>query len=179
MRAARLTDCFDEPAAMPHPVGRCTVNTHPLPAEALHMSGSVHDDPRTSIARLGMVVYRVSVVGLLAVIALPHLRQVAGRAPAAAEVQSGFTLGPSRSQPGRATPQPPLNTNPPSTLLTTYGIPTYSDAFPDQRDMLPRDLNGVPVVYVVNLPFLDGGRRGLVPADLRGVDWGTAQQFKP
>lgn len=129
---------------------------------------SADSSARNPLASLGTAVYRIGVLALLAVIALPRLQpMVSDLPPAAGLAQSGFRLGPSRNNNQQNPPQPTITpAGPPSALLTKYGIPTYGDAYPGPEDMLPRNINGVPVVYVVNLPYLDNGRRDTVKADL-------------
>jgi hypothetical protein len=128
---------------------------------------------RPSLAAVANTAYRVGVIVLLAVIAWPRLQPLVSNLPATA--QTGFRLGPSRNAPQQQAPAAPA----PSYLMQTYGFPAYDDAYPSPGDMLPRNLGGIPVVYVVNLPYLDNGRRDTVKATLQDVSPIAALQIKP
>lgn len=126
--------------------------------------------PISSLSGLGTVVYRIGVLSLLAAIAWPQIGDRLGALPAASAVeQSGFRLGPSRNSQRPAAPPTPTPANPPSALLSKHDWPTYGDAYPGYEDMLPRNLNGVPIVYVVNLPYLQGGRLDTLRAAVQGT----------
>ena len=138
--------------------------------------------PLAALSGLGTVVYRIGVLALLAAIAWPQISDRLSSLPAAsqlAQTGGGFRLGPGRNNQPPASPRTVTPANPPSALLTKLDMPTYGDAYPGGEDMLPRNINGVPVVYVVNLPYLMGGRLDTVKATVQDINPSIIVNVRP